>query len=268
MSKNNQTILIAKNLSDVFYHVKSTDTLQIFGGGTDTEQLQEKALTIRAIPELKGFDRHEHFIDFGPAITLSEMIAIGRTNQPAILYDALESIATPTIRNIATLGGNICAEGIKHTLWAPLLALDTRLEFRTQNEVKYIQMREFTEIPHGFVLTKVRVPTEVWEVAIFKRIGPSHLIANDSASFVFLADTDQSILANIRIVLTGNTVFRSLELENRIIGARLPLSQKTRETFIEQASLQFDQLVPERETKTIMKIQFLNLVRYSVGQLS
>ena len=177
MAKNNQTILIAKNLSDVFYHAKSTDQLQIFGGGTDTEVLQEKALTVRSIPELRGFDRHEHFIDFGPAITLSEMIAIGRTNQPPVLFDALESIATPSIRNIATLGGNIAAKGVKHTLWAPLLALDSRLEFRTQNEVKNIQLSHFTEIPKGFVLTKIRVPTDVWEVAVFRRIGPSNSIS-------------------------------------------------------------------------------------------
>ncbi len=268
MAKNNQTILIAKNLSDVFYHAKSTDQLQIFGGGTDTEVLQEKALTVRSIPELRGFDRHEHFIDFGPAITLSEMIAIGRTNQPPVLFDALESIATPSIRNIATLGGNIAAKGVKHTLWAPLLALDSRLEFRTQNEVKNIQLSHFTEIPKGFVLTKIRVPTDVWEVAVFRRIGPSNSITDESAHFVFLADTDGTLLANVRIVLTGRMVFRSPALENSVIGARLPLSQKSIALFIEQAGAQFDEQVGEMEDTTGIKVQFLNLLRYSISQLT
>jgi CO/xanthine dehydrogenase FAD-binding subunit len=269
MVKTNQTVLIAKTLSDVFYHVNSVSGLQIVGGCTYVDSIEEKSLTVRAIPELSSFEKRERYIDFGPSVTLSQMISIGRNKMPAVLYDALTTIATPAVRNLATLGGNICgSKDQKLSLYAPLLALEARLELRSQNETRYVPFSKFEGVPRGFVLTKIRVPVDEWEIAIFRRVGPSNQISPLSAGFIFLADTQKDILTNIRIAFAGGIVFRSQELENKLIGTRLPLSVRIIETLVDEANTLYDEAVVEKVHKPILKAQFLNLLRYSLEQLT
>lgn len=284
MLKTNQTVFIAKSLSDVFYHINSVSGLQILGGCTYVDSIDEKSLTVRNIPELSGFEKRERYIDFGPAVTLSQMISIGRTKMPSVLYDALATIGTPFVRNLATLGGNICASDLftlteqepehgrgasqKLTLFAPLLALDARLELRNQTETRYIPFSKFSGVPQGFVLTKIRVPVDNWEVAIFRRVGPSNMISSLSAGFVFLADTQKNILANIRIAFAGPVVFRSQELENRVIGTRLPLSKRLIDSLVGDADRLYRETTAKLAPKPILKAQFLNLLRYSLEQLT
>ena len=269
MQKNNQTVFIAKTLSDVFYHVNSVSGLQIVGGCTQVSSIDEKSLTIRTIPELSAFEKRERYIDFGPAVTLSQMLSIGRNKMPAILYDALETIGTPAVRNLATLGGNICGSTAqKLTLYTPLLALDARLELRSQNETRYIPFSKFSGVPKSFVLTKIRVPIDEWEVAIYRRVGPSNQISPLSAGFAFLADTQKDILMNIRIAFAGPIVFRSQELENKVIGTRLPLSERTIDMLVNEADAIYDETVANDKPKPIFKAQFLNLLRYALEQLT
>lgn len=268
MQKNSRTVLITKNLSDVLFHLKSINELQVIAAGTATTDFGEKMITTRNVPELKTIDKHELYIDFGSAVTLTNMLHLGRTNMPPLLYDAIESIATEPIRNIATLGGNICAKGTKHTLWAPLLALDARLELRSSSEIKYIPFSRFTEVPEGFVLTKIRVPLDEWELSLFRRVGPSHEISPLGAGFAFMVDTQNDIIANIRIVFAGEVVVTSKALENRIIGSRLPLNDRFINAVLEEEANLYDTATKDKNTAPILKAQFLNLLRWALEQLT
>ncbi|MDD7015075.1 MAG: FAD binding domain-containing protein [Spirochaetales bacterium] len=268
MAKSNTSVLITNTLSDVLYQVKSVNDLQILGGCTQVKELAEKTITIRSIPELCSLEKKERYIDYGPGITLAKMAQTGRSNMSHVLYDAINTVGNFATRNIATLGGNICALGQKHTLWAPLLALDARLEFKNSGETQYIFMSNFKEIPKGFVLTKIRVPYDEYEVEIFKRLGPSNSITPLSAGFVFLAQTQKDIVANVKIAFAGTVVFRSRELENKIIGAKLPLSQHYISLILEEAEKLSQDEFSGKDILPIFKDQFLNLLRYSLEQLT
>ncbi len=268
MQKNNKTVLIAKNLSDVLYHLKSVEGLQILAGCTNISEMSDKAVSIRTISELRSIEKHERSIDFGSCLTLTEILELGRTNMPAVLYDAIKSIGTFPLRNMATLGGNICSKGIKHSLWAPLLALDARLEFKSSSETKIIPMGNFKEVPKGFVLTKVKVPVDDWEVQIFRRTGPSNSLTNQSAGFAFLVDTQKDIIANVRITFAGSVIFRSRDLENTIIGTRLPLSDIFIKNLTTQAKEKFEKEFEQYNVPEIIKNQFLSLLRNALEQLT
>lgn len=266
MSKNS-TVLIAKSLQDIFYHLKSVSDLQVLGAGSAGEPIAEKSVTLRHIPELSGIEKKERYLEFGSAVTVAQMLSLGKTNIPPVLYEALESIGNHAIRNHATLGGNICARGPRHTLWSPLMALDARLEFRNSGETKIIPFTQFSEVPPDFILTKIRVPTDEWEVSIFRRVGPTRAITPFSSAFSFLVDTQKDIVANIRIAFTGPVVFHSRYLENKIIGSRLPLSDKFIESLVQEAEQIYDAEFADVEVKPVLKMQFLALLRYSFEQL-
>lgn len=154
--QKNKTVLISKKLADVLFHFKNTDEVQILAGctGTDIETLKDKSVSIRAIPELLTIDRHERYIEYGSAVTINKIISSGAGRLPDFFLDALKSIGTEQIRNIATIGGNICAKGIKHTLWAPLLALNARLEIKDSTDTKIVQFSKFNGVPEKNSLQK------------------------------------------------------------------------------------------------------------------
>lgn len=273
MSKSNQTFLIARTLSDVFYHLKNVNGLQIRGGGTGKFPFAEKVLAISSIPELSTIEKKERFIEFGSAVTLSRILDVGRTNMSPVLYDAIKTIASESVRNIATIGGNICSgceeNGTqKSTLWGPLLALGAVLEFRKKpNDSKMIPFSQFKKVPEGYLLTKVRVPQNESEVAIFKRVGPSRRITEDSASFVFLADMENDSIASIKIILAGPIVFHPVEIENQILYTKLPLTRDFIEKKVAEAESAYDMKFSGQNSKRLLKAQFLNMLRYSFEQL-
>lgn len=267
MSKQKQ-IFYANSLSDIYYQLKSINGLQLVSGCTQSKKLKDNSLCVRNIKELNYSIKHERSFDFGPEITLSQILKIDPSKLPSVFYEAVKSIANTNIRNIATLAGNICATDYKYTLFAPLVALDSRLELKNEAETAYLPMTKFNGMPDDWVLTKIIVPVEDWEVSIFKRLGPSHTITKNSASFVFLANTLKGQISALKIAFAGPFCLRSLELENKLLGAYLPLKADLITGFLGEAEKLYDKIAGEKSIPPILKAQFLNLVKYSLEQLT
>ena len=213
---SSKTFFYAKNLSDVFYQMKNISELNIVGGCTSFvgKELPEKALSVRDIAELKVIDKHERYIDLGSALSLSEIEDLGEANLPKIFYEAITTIANRNIRNIATVGGNVCGRDFYNTLYAPLLV----------NEL--------------------------------------------SASFAFLAKSQKNQISDLRIAFAGSFKFRDIDLENKLIGAHLPLSATAISNFMLEAEDFFNQATSDRKLNPILRHQFWNLVKYSLEQLT
>ena len=274
--KYNCTVLFAKNISDILYHFKTTSNLTVCGACTQIQEMPSTILILRNIEELKQISCKERYIEFGSAVTLSKILELGEKRMPPVLFQAVSSTAVPLVRNVATIGGNICAKGIKRTLFAPLLALEAKLEIRNYLETKVIPISQFNEIPDGYFLTKIRVPFDEWDLQIFKRVGAAFTVDKTSASYTFLANTKKGLLSELHIAFCGLFKFRNRDLENVLIGAKLPLSDKVIENMLDEASVYFDEhavlsdLSDEyvEEDKEILKNQFINLLKYSLEQLT
>lgn len=268
MSDNECNVFYARNLNELFYNLKTIANLQILGGCTSIKKMPPKSISTINIPEMKGISKHERFLEIRPGTTLSEILSIGERHIPHILVDSINSVGNLLIRNMATIGGNIMQKGIKHTLYAPLLALDTTMEFKSPSETHYIPMLNFSEIPAGSVLTNFRIPLNDWDIQYFGRLGPEKQISENSASFAFLVDTEKGIINNLKIAFAGTVAFRVQELENKMLGLRLPLSKKNIPSLVFDASVKFDQATQNIEYPPVLRQQFLNLVRYSFDQLT
>ena len=79
-------------------------------GGTDLlpnmkrrHQAPRVLVSLRGIPELKALNG-----SFGAAVTLNEIVRYEKT--PTALRQAAAQVATPQIRNMGTLGGNLCLD--------------------------------------------------------------------------------------------------------------------------------------------------------------
>ena len=268
MSGSETIVCFAENIRDVLYQLKTVKDLQIVGGCTRITKIPSKMLSILRIPELSVVEKHERFIDLGPAVTLGQIQFLGENHVPQVLHEAVTCIANPPIRNLATLGGNICSPGEKLTLYAPLLALNSRLELQSEEDTIHIPFTSFTGIPRGYVLTRIRIPLEEWDVSIFRRLGPSHVLTPMSASYTFLAQTENTILTGLRIAFAGPFVFRSMDLENRLLGSKLPIAAEAVASLVRDAGKQFDLAAEGTTYDPLLKEEFLKLVSYSFDQLT
>ena len=267
---SSKTFFSAKNLGDVFYQLKTIADLRVVAACTTfvEKPLPENSISVRDIQELKIIDKRERYIELGAAVTLSEIEDLGEANIPHAVYSAIKTIANQRVRNLATIGGNICASDFKSTLYAPLLALDAKLEIHSENDSKFVALTRFEGFPEKTLLSKVRLPLEEWEVSVFERLGPRESLNELSAGFTFLANSQKNQISDLRIAMAGSFVFRDIDLENRLIGAHLPLSETAISNFLLEAEEAFEENTRGQKIEKILKRQFWNLVKYSLEKLT
>lgn len=269
MADTQTRFFIARTLNELLYQIKTIKDLRIVGGTTYCKELGSKALSISNIAELSEIKKHERYIDFGPAVTLGRILSLGKAHLPQVLYNALLDIGNPFVRNIATIGGNLCNKEPKLSLYAPLLALDTTIECKSSNNKSvYKNLQNFQGVPEGYALTNIRVLLDDWDVSLYYRLGPLNKIDATSGVFVFLADSEKSIISNIRIAFTSSISLRLTDLENKLLGLRLPLEIKNIITYTKEAAITYDKVVANKKMPPLLRQQFLNLVQYSLEQLT
>lgn len=280
--ENKIAFVKVNTLHDLLYHLKNTSNLKVYGGGTTlhdknkevTVAINENAIFTTECKECCFIDKKERYIDFGAGITLSQILNLGKNKIPEYFYKAISTIANPLVRNTATLIGNICNENFYNTLYAPLLAVDAKLEFRNFSEIQTITLNKFSGIPKGQMITKIRLPIIDWDVEIFERLGPANKIIDVSASYTFLAKSEKNTLTDLRIAFCGKIKLRSYELENQLIGIKLPISKKEISNMIEVADKIYDKelsYLKDEEKELVhpmLKSQFLNLLRKSLEKLT
>ena len=91
---------------------------RILAGGTDLlPSMRQKLFTpehvldIRHLPDLKGIRETEHGIEIGALTTLAEIEHSPiLTKNYAVLTEAAKTVASPVLRNMGTIGGNICLD--------------------------------------------------------------------------------------------------------------------------------------------------------------
>jgi 4-hydroxybenzoyl-CoA reductase subunit beta len=106
---------------------RSPDSTMVMGGGTDLlpnmkrrQQVPPTIIGLRNVAELCGMHEGDHGLDIGAGVTLAALVRDVRVRRsyPGLWQAALQ-IATPLLRNMGTIGGNLC--------------LDTRCNYYDQN---------------------------------------------------------------------------------------------------------------------------------------
>ncbi|MEL3906107.1 MAG: FAD binding domain-containing protein [Treponema sp.] len=238
---NNYTVYTAKSLSDLYTIMQRNPHITPLAGTTgllkgyrgDKLALPESIVLLKNIPELHTIIKRERFIDFGSAASLNAILDLGNKNIPDILYQALVCAANPGIRSLATIGGNIANASIKSSCLIPLLALDAKVEIRTQKETFWKPLmrycdedsRRLRDTPH--IILRIRVPSEEWNISYYKRLGPIGHIAADTASFVFLARIQKNMISDVKMLFGSTHIIKKKEFENLFKGNTFPLDRRT-----------------------------------------
>lgn len=237
------------NLQDLIRIYNLNKDAVIYAGGTwslrsqegDLFNLKGSVINIMGIEELKKISRTDRYLELGSTVTISTILELGTSIIPEAFYSALKQMGPRQIRNMATIGGNICVSNRKMDLFPVLHLHDAQIELRKQRDLrsprrllksdaKWIPASRFINndgkinMTPGEILTRIRIPNDTWEYQSYtKTEGPSSPLV-----FAGLAGTDKYILTDFRICFSTarERIIRNRDIEADLIGRRLPLSRK------------------------------------------
>jgi CO/xanthine dehydrogenase FAD-binding subunit len=231
-------------------------------------QLPENLINIDRIDELQRISRTERYLEVGSTVTLNSLLKTGKI-VPEILTETLQHVGTFPIRNLATLGGSLCALLPRKTdVTAVLVALEALYEIKNENSSRWISAARFNTTAGSVVLGKkelisrIRIPLEHWDYHFYQKFGNHYLIDARGGVLIILIKAQKDILSDIRIVFTGSSIIQNRTLETTVIGKGLPLSEREIQDFIEQWE---NYLSQNSEITLYLRFSILRCLKYTLS---
>ena len=151
------------------------DKAKVLAGGSDlfiSIKLHrigpEYLIDITGITELNGITFNGKELRIGAATLLSEIADSQLIRDKYVtLFEAAAEMATTQVRNIATIGGNICNASPAADTAPPLIVLEAKAEITGQSGMRTILLEEVftgpgqTVLKAGDILTAISIPAPV-----------------------------------------------------------------------------------------------------------
>jgi CO/xanthine dehydrogenase FAD-binding subunit len=251
VSLNNQVFFPA-GFGELFSAWSKFPDAAPFAGGTELMRRQggrvpclpRNILCLDKIADLRRITRTERYLELGAMVTLNEIIRLGKA-VPEVFIRCLELIAGSHVRNIATIGGNLCYKARRLDASAPLIGLDALYELRCASSARWIAASRFFSFSESLalnereLLTRIRIPLEPWDYSAYKKFK-RHETGEATGGVVFLVRSEKNTLTGLHIVFAGDVVLRDKNSESFLIGKRLPLDRKDAAGFAERWNTYLD----------------------------
>lgn len=159
---------------------------RIYAGGTELLLIMKEGLArfrhlvnIKSVPDLDGMEIEDGWLEIGPCVThrMIEDSNIVKQHYPC-LGEMERSIANIRVRNVGTIGGNLCFAEPHSDPATLLLVYDAVVEIAGLNGSRRLPLRDFilgpleTALSDGEILTRIRVPgLPVGMKAAYMRFG-------------------------------------------------------------------------------------------------
>lgn len=215
------------------------EAAKLLAGGTDLLPRMKKRkhaprllIDVSRLSELSFIEARDGVLRMGAGTTLSALRASSVVREQAeALADAVAIMASPGIRNRATLGGNLCNASRCADTPPPLLALDASVRLRSRAGERVVPLSEFftirgaacgkTVLRADEIMTEVLVPWAAGRSTFSKlgrRKGSSVAIASAAVFARIAAGSFEEV--RVAVGAIGSTPVRGLSIERLLKGAR------------------------------------------------
>lgn len=208
-----------------------------FAGGTDlmirkrqwhgaARKFEKEAVLIGDLVALKGIYEFEDRFEIMSCATLTEIVNDKRL--PEYIREPIKKMASPPIRNIATMGGNVCNAAkvadsipILFALNATVVLIKTGHE-RSLAIHEFIQGKYKTRLEQDELLYKIVIPKIETNVYHYKKLGTRKGSILSKLSFFGVANIEGSELTefSVSIGALNDLPLQSKEIEKRILAMK------------------------------------------------
>lgn len=225
-------------LREVLELLENLDDVRVLAGGTDLlvdmkigRYTPRHVVDIGGLRELRYIEDDGWILRVGALTTIQEILESDTiARRTPLLRLAAEKFAYWQIRNVATIGGNLCNASPAADMAVPLLVYNAQVKAVSLNGERYIPITEFflgprkTALRKGELLVEVVVPYRDLEGAglAYAKTGRrrGHDISIVSAGVAL--KLHGGLISDARIALNSvaPTPVRAREVEKRLIGAK------------------------------------------------
>lgn len=235
-----ETCYMPKDLTEALRIRKETQAHPI-AGGTDlmvtyrrgtavTPRFPWPVMIISQLEEIKGITANERELSIGAGTTCHVI-----EDSPLVPYQvrkAASLMGAQSLRNLATIGGNICNASPKADLSVPLIMYDARVELASATGMRQMLLDQFITGPKKTALGDdellvriiIPIPEQPFSYLWYRKIGTRRANAISKLSMsAALRIEENGVIADFRCAngASGPKVARSREVETMLIG--LPL---------------------------------------------
>ena len=275
--------LKAKNINEALDFRASNDSV-IFAGGTDLmiehlrgsnliAKFDKPILFINDIDELKGIKEDENNIIIGALTTFDEIIKSDLT--PQVLKDSASGIAGPPIRNIATIGGNICNASPSADSLPSLYAMDAVLILKSKNSQREVKIKDFitgvskTILKNDEILTHIIIPKKDYKYSFYRKIGTRKANAlSKLAICALVCKENDKYRFKISFCTLGITITRDESIEEKYIVSDVNEWKNNIKSIQEAYSSIMNPRNSARSTALYRKKCALNLIEYFLDNIN
>lgn len=251
----------------------------VYAGGTDLmvryknissllPKFDKDLLYIEKLKELKEINESSSEIRIGAACKLSYLLQSDYI--PQILKQAIKNIASPAIRNMGTIGGNICNASPAGDTLPVLYALDAKVKITSINNSKETEIKDFilgpkkTILENNEILESIIIPKANFNKIYFQKVGARKASSISKVSFVALAEIEKEEIKDLRIAIgsVGPSVVRVKEGEDTLIGKNIKDINDSINHIQEIYSKKITPIDDQRSTANYRKSVALRLIKY------
>jgi CO/xanthine dehydrogenase FAD-binding subunit len=188
-------------------------------------------------------------VEIAAGVPVAHILSTGKYILPSVLLQALANLGTPLVRNIATLGGNICVRERRLDSFPVLQLLNVLLELRRSGGLRWIPISKLVDergdlqFKPGEVLTRIRIPFDSWDIQEYTKIERNSFVDGKSLSYCCVMRTQRSLIQDFKFAYgyLGSHIIRDRNLEAELTGKNLPISKKERTIILDLLSETLEQ---------------------------
>ncbi|MDD3846071.1 MAG: xanthine dehydrogenase family protein subunit M [Syntrophorhabdaceae bacterium] len=228
-------VYLPSSLSAVFRIMSDEPSARLFAGGTDLmvrsspQGTESPLVCLEGVGELRGIDESSGEVRIGAATTHGELISSSLIGDVfPVLGKAARHIGAPAVRNMGTIGGNICTASPAGDTLPALYILGAEVELRSPRGERRMPIDCFisgpgrTELRSGEVLCAVVIGKDHgFNFHHFEKVGQRKAMAISVASLAFAASIGADGTAAKARCAFGSvapTVFTSRALDDCLAG--------------------------------------------------
>jgi len=236
-------VFLPRNLNSLWEIIEEEPGALVYAGGTDLLVKLRQSMSrppslvcLERIEELKGVREGKEDLFIGACTTHTLLMADPLIrNYCPVLARALKVLGSPPVRNMGTIGGNICTASPAGDTLPPLYVLDAEIEIRSKSASRRMLLREFILGPGKTRLWAGEIVFGIWlrkaseyNLHHFEKVGQRNALAIAVVSLAaMLRVSNSGMIEKARLAWgsAGPTVVTSTMVEEALTGR--PLSPET-----------------------------------------
>ena len=225
-----------KNLAEALKLLQTlgAETKILAGGQSLIPAMKLRALSPKNVVDISGIKELNYICIEEKTLKIGALTTISTFENSAeigallpILTETASEIADPLVRNLGTVGGNLCQASPAYDLPATMLALNASFATASKNGNRIIPADSFfldrfrTALKPDEVLTEIQIPLHEGRVgSAYRKVrkGSGGFAIAGAAAQVSIAD--DNVVSECRIAMTsvGPKALRAKEAEGALIG--------------------------------------------------